>query len=672
MKRTRTTGAALLVCALPLLLTGCLEDIIRSMVHIPSVDGEVFVTDWGVDVDGLEPDKLTLLGVQPDHGPFIGGTKVVITGAGFGKGTSVRFGGRAVQPNQLTLLSPMFLEVVTPAGEVGPADVSVSRGKQTVRLQGAFTYNAVYLDPDSGPTAGSTLVTIHGKDTAFAAGMTLTLGGAPMTELQVLSATSARAKTPAGSTGPAALVLRAPGGARETHAAVYTYYDAANPRNGGLGGGAIQGSLTVTVLDMQTRVAVAGAQVVLAKERALNRSAQTDLKGTAVFSRKGLRGPVSVTVGKAGYETTSVVSFDARELTVLLLPIPNPQPGPVGPGAVPGYIQGHLVFGGPTGMGTPAWKLVPEPKEGQVKRAYVYTTTRYLSWGPPALGAGDTGEGTDDGATAWPFTLYSWTGAMAVYAIAGLYNKGTGAFDPYAMGITRGVAVGPGESVQVDVHVQIPLTEQVTVRLDAPPAGVNRHQVTLAIDLGADGLIMRPDLLASGDGIVQELPFGRLPRFNYKGLTDASYTVEVRLDAAPAGLPLVMATEQLTQPTGGVLAVRAFVGPPLQLQPPPGGTLQGNTLSWGVTGASPNLAISRLKRSDGTPVWRVIGPGTAAVIRLPDPATSGLPAWPAGQMGWTQYLAYLPAFSFDQFTYAHTSSSYWSRWSTDAFSFKVP
>jgi len=649
---------------------GCIEDIIRSKIPVFSDDLGTFAPEAGLPTDGLATEKLTIIGVKPEHGPYVGGTTVVITGSGFTKQTIVRFGGKGVQPNQFTLLSPMFLKVITPAGAVGPADVQVSLDQQTSILEKGFHYDRVYLDPDSGPTAGSTLVTIRGKETLFKKGMALSLGGQAMTGVEVLSPTSMRAKTPAGATGLVDLVISGP---KETYKEAYTYYNAANPKSGGLGGGPLKGTLTVTVLNWLTRATVSDAKVVLQKERSLTLTNTTNIAGAAVFSQKDLLGPVSVTVGKQGYETSTLLSFDARDLTIFLMPIPKPKPGPYGPGQRPGYIQGHLLFGGATGVGNPQWKLVPEPKTNQIKRTYIYTSLPYMSWGPPSLGSGDYVDFTSGGATAWPFTLYTYTGALAVFAFAGIYDKSTGTFEPYAMGITRGVAVGPGEVVDADIHVTIPLTQKVAVRLKQLPAGVNHHQVTLAIDLGADGLIMRQDLQVTGDGTLQQKTFGRLPSFSHQGLFDATYTVEVLLDTVTEeGLPLSMATERLRLPKDGVIEVDRFVGPPLQVKPRAGGSLQGNTLSWKSSGHPPNMAVTLVQMTDETPVWRIIGPGVIAQAKLPDPKSFGLPGWPKGPAAWSQWLVYLPGFSFNNYSYTHLSSRYWSRYSYNEFSFKVP
>jgi len=674
MERIAPFSRALPLALVVLLSGGCLDNIVASIIEVPGSDGSAWNPDGGsgLDADGMGQVKtLSVLWVKPSHGPFVGGTAVVISGTGFAGKMRVTLGGKAVQSTQITLLSPLAIKVVTPAGTPGAAEVKVTRGNDAATLSAGFVYDSLYLDPASGSTAGSTLITLQSRGVVFAPGTTATLGGKAITELARLSASSVRGKTPPGVQGPADLALTT-GGHTVKVVGAFTYYDAANPRLGGLGGGPLKGTLTVTVLNRLSRTPVPGARVVLQKGRDLTLAATTNSAGAKVFSRVGLTGPVTLTASRERFETTTLRAFNARDVTILLLPIPRPQPGPMPPGTLAGAIRGHVVFGGATGLGTTEWKLVPEPKKGQQKRVYVYTTTPSISWGPPYAGSGATIDFSRGGSTAWPFTLYSRTGSLAVYAVAGLYTLATARFEPYAMGITRGVVVGPGEVAKVDVRVTIPLTEKVTVKLKDIPSGVTRHELRLAVDLGAEGLILRQDNEVKGDGIITRHAFGRLPAFNHKGLTDATYAVEAVMDTgAKSGVPLSCADLSLVMPKNGVIQVGAFMGLPRQVKPARGGMLQGNTLAWSHSGTAPTLAITVIKTLDKVPVWRVISPGTVTLAKLPDPATLGLRAWPTGKLVWAQYLARLPGVSFDHFNYSHLSSRYWDRWSYDLFSFEV-
>ena len=668
--------AALALVSVMALCGGCIEDIVRARIPVPGNDmgGYNPEAGIGVDADGLvQQTQLKVLRIKPDHGTFAGGNQAVITGTGFAKGMSIKVGKNLVQPTDITLLSPIAVQVVMPPGDVGQSDVEVTRGSDKATLAKGYRYDPLRLDPSSGPTVGGTLVTVYSRGLTFAKGMTATLGAKPMTQLDVLSTSAFRAVAPAGSTGPATLKLSLASGDVTINEA-YTYYLSVNPRSGGLGGGKIKGTLTVTVLNRLDRSPLPTARVVVQKERSVSLSAVTGLSGAAVFTRVGLTGPLSVTAGLKGFETSSIVSFNARDVTIFLLPRPQPQAGSVGVGTYSGVVRGNVVFGGATGIGSGKWQLVPEPKKDQVKRVYVYTTSPSLAWGPPYAGSGATIDFDDSGARAWPFVLYAYPGSLAIYAIAGLYHKTRGTFEPYAMGITRGISVGPGEGADADIWVTIPLDQKVKLSLKNLPQGVAHHRFRLALDLGADGLIMRDDHEVDADGLVSAHTFARLPALNHKGLLDATYTVEVRLDSGESdSLPQTVATLTMAQPKDGVLTVDNFVGVPRQVRPVSGAAMQGNTLAWSSgSGATPNLALTYITLADDTPVWRVYSPGTVTRVKLPDPSAFGLPAWPRASLVWTQYLARLPSFSFDNFNYSHASGRYWDRWSQDRFTISGP
>ena len=674
MKLGRPLAKSLVLIVCLALMPGCVEDLIKAFYPVSPTDGEVPYPDGAIGFDGKIPHKLTLKLIKPAHGPFAGGTEVVLSGSGFTKKAKIRIGGTTLATTAIKLQSPVSIKVTTPPGKLGPADVEVIQGAENASLEGGFNYDPVYFDPDSGPAAGGTLVTLHGKDTAFKEGIKLMLGGKALSDVEVVSSSVLRARTPSGSAGPVELTMGSAGGDKTIQAA-YTYYQSANQKTGGMGGGKLAGTLTVDVLDWLYRSPVSGARVVVQKGRSFTLSGTTGATGNKVFSSSQLTGPISVSVGKKGYESTSLISFDARDVTVFLLPIPNPQPGPLPPGQSAGLIRGHLLFGGVTGVGSPKWKLVPEPKgANQVKRAYVFTSVPRIAWGPPSYGSGAMVDyDKKESSTAWPFSMYARTGGMAIWAVAGIYDKATAKFEPYAMGVTRGLVVGPGDTVKADIWITIPLTEKVTVKLQDVPSEVTRYQIRHAIDLGADGLLMRMDQEAKGDGVPASWTFGRLPTFVHQGLLDATHTVDVMLDTGNASqLPMTRATERLVQPKAGQILVDKFLGVPRQLVPVKGQALQGNTIQWTSSGAAPTLAVTIIRKTDETPVWRIISAGTVSAVKLPDPKLFGLPPWPSAPVVWLQYLAYLPGVSFDNYTYYHLSSNYWKRWSYDEFSFKGP
>src|SRR5258708_6924004 len=91
--------------------------------------GGFTLDDTAVEADGPigidEGPPYAVLGVQPSHGPFMGGTRVEMRGRGFSSKTKVRFGATDVPAADVTARDPEHVKVVTPAGEPGLVDVQV-------------------------------------------------------------------------------------------------------------------------------------------------------------------------------------------------------------------------------------------------------------------------------------------------------------------------------------------------------------------------------------------------------------------------------------------------------------------------------------------------------------------------------------------------------------------
>jgi photosystem II stability/assembly factor-like uncharacterized protein len=86
-------------------------------------------------------DAPQVTGITSRVAPGNGGTEVFLTGARFGEGARVRFGG--VEATDLQRIGPSLVSVVTPPHAAGPVEVSVENPDgSSGRLIGAFTYLA--------------------------------------------------------------------------------------------------------------------------------------------------------------------------------------------------------------------------------------------------------------------------------------------------------------------------------------------------------------------------------------------------------------------------------------------------------------------------------------------------------------------------------------------------
>jgi len=132
---------------------------------------------------------LAVHAVAPDRGPAAGGLPLTILGAGFLAGeTTVRFGAAAAA--SVTVRGPGALEAVTPALPLGTYALEVTTPLGAVTLPGAFTITdapiLTSIEPAEGPLTGAA-VTVRGV--GLGAGIAVSVGGAPLQGLTVVSAT---------------------------------------------------------------------------------------------------------------------------------------------------------------------------------------------------------------------------------------------------------------------------------------------------------------------------------------------------------------------------------------------------------------------------------------------------------------------------------------------------
>ena len=144
-----------------------------------------------VDVDVINPDgQRTLLirayeycmppvltGVEPDHGPETGATRVTLLGADLRPEAEVRIG--ASRP-RVDYRGPSRIDLELSAHPAGTYDVElVNPDGQEARLEAAFRYEArpkiERVVPDHGPHSATTRIAIDGE--GFRAGCVVYLGG---------------------------------------------------------------------------------------------------------------------------------------------------------------------------------------------------------------------------------------------------------------------------------------------------------------------------------------------------------------------------------------------------------------------------------------------------------------------------------------------------------------
>lgn len=181
--------------------------------------GKVYLATFSnqLVVYGLNPaapnTAPTIASVSPNSGGTSGGTAVTIMGTNFVSGATVTFGGIAA-PN-VTVVNSAAIAATTPAHAAGSVDVAVTNpNAESGTLNNGFSFLSVSaptvasVSPNSGPTGGSTNVTITG--TNFVSGATVTFGGAAATNVVVVTSTSITATTPAHAAGAVSVSVTNP------------------------------------------------------------------------------------------------------------------------------------------------------------------------------------------------------------------------------------------------------------------------------------------------------------------------------------------------------------------------------------------------------------------------------------------------------------------------------
>ena len=646
--------------------------------------------------DAGAPDANASFALQytdPDHGPYTGGTITTIRGTGFDASDAVTVGGRVA--TDLKLLDPRHLQITTPPGDPGTQAIVVTRGDGTTASRAdAFTYTQIAVAPPSGSVAGGTFVTITGLGTDFDASTAVTFDGVPATNVAVSGPTELTCTTPPGTPGDATVIVATTSNVYRADAG-YSYYATGDPYAGGLSGGPIHGTLNVVVLDSYTDNGVPNAFVAIGDPATTPWKGYTDFLGQITFSDPSLHGPVNVITAPDGYEVGTFDCFDATNLTMFVDPqVPPMAQGPPGVGQNQGMIQGAIVFGDETGLGSPYWDLVPEPTSPtQVKRAYVTTAAGSLFGGPP-LATTPIDYHFDQTKLSWPFQITTTPGTLAVVAIAGIYDSakdpdGTNpgaAFTPYAMGVARNILVGPDQTLTgIDVVIDIPLDAAMHVDLvDPPPLGTDpsgptQLQIQATVDLGGEGAI---EIGAHGLGPPPggdwpgtfTLPAGatgvtiqNAPSLE-REIADGAYSFVASANTnggSPMSGRIVRRQKNVSQP----VEIAGFVGIPRFADPPENGTASGRRAVFAPEHqtAAPTFHLHYLSDSQGTPMWRGVSCGAETDVEFPDLSSIGRVFPPTDTpLYWSVWSILATTNDFNQYTYRWNGSYYWTAYANQA------
>jgi hypothetical protein len=145
-----------------------------------------------------------IMKIKPNSGPVDGGTSVVITGTNLAGTSGVDFG--AVEATSFHVNSATSVTAIAPPQAAGVVDISVTTlgGTSAVTTKDRYKYTPTIteLEPNTGSTAGGTLVTVRG--TGFEPGTSATLfkfGTSKGTGVDCTSSTECTVMAPAHAAG---------------------------------------------------------------------------------------------------------------------------------------------------------------------------------------------------------------------------------------------------------------------------------------------------------------------------------------------------------------------------------------------------------------------------------------------------------------------------------------
>lgn len=280
-----------------------------------------------------------VLSIEPSRGPAGGGTDVTIKGRGLLAlaVNGVQIGGVAAT-NQ-NRVSDTTVTATTAAAPAGPGNISIqnSAGDAAAVLANGFTFvvtpTVTRVEPDGGP--GRVQVTIHGTD--FEEGATVTFGGREATEVEVVSTTAIRCRTPIHPRQAADVVVRNPDGDPGTLNGGYTFRAfRVEPSRGPVAGGTHvvihrwfppedtpdvsfdDDDATVNTLDPLdvTIPAHAAGQVDVSVD---DSTLQNAFEYAAIWKVEPSAGPAGTTVDVygAGFDHTTAVALDGNNAVVV-------------------------------------------------------------------------------------------------------------------------------------------------------------------------------------------------------------------------------------------------------------------------------------------------------------------------------------------------------------------
>ncbi len=639
-----------------------------------------------VSPDALEIAPHAVLGIDPPHGPFAGGTLVMIRGNGFESNARVWFGDVEVPRASVTPVDPQRIQVVTPAGSTGAVDITVQNGKAESTagtLKGGYTYDRFFATPDSGPTSGGTIITLVGDSTSWDEDTEVEIDRKPCTNLSILSRSKLACTTPPSDAGAKVLSVLS-GAVREDVLDGFTYGNSDNGFRGGLSGQPLVDQLTVLAFDNVEGQSLPGVSVLLGEDVDSGEVKRTDKNGVVTFS--GELGPKrSITLAMKCFQPITFYDVPVDHLTAYLDPVLSPACGKFGElppgGGTPGIgagVSGEVVWAPDGELKRRGWSNVPQPAvETEKAVAYVFRLAGAADETFRLPSAGSAITRASEGAVGYKFYQSTSPGNFTLYTLAGLEDdsKSPRTFTAYAMGILRGVAVKPGKtSDDVYIQVDVPLDHALTLTLDPPvpgERGPDRIRASVAIQIQDQGFALLPNGISE-----RSLPGAN--SFSFVGvpplvgtLAGTKYVLGARaVTGAAAAPPLSVIGTYSATSSSEPLNLGGFVPLPVLTSPPKNTKWDMSSLSLEqkIGGKNVDLTVVRINAGAGLYTWTLVAPGPQSQLTLPNLVKlSPEGALPGGSLSIEASLAHIDGFDYGSLRYRQLAPRGWNAYATDTF-----
>lgn len=629
----------------------------------------------------------SVLGVEPPHGPWIGGQLATIRGTGFSSLARVWIGGVEIPAGDVLAVDPARVQVTVPPGSPGAQSVAVQNGDDAstrAELAGGYTYDDFFAEPNSGPTSGGTRITLRGSATTWSVGTQVLVDLKPCTDVDVKSATELQCSVPATTQGSKAIRVTTPDAVAVDVLDAFVYGDTSNGFRGGLSGNTLSNELKVIVLNDYTGAAVADAQVFAGSSLGSALNVATNSQGVAVIQATDLGPKRSVTIAKKCYQPISFVDVPVDTVTAYLTPVlsvdcidDGDPPSVGGGGSFAATVRGELVFPGGREFQKADWTNVPTPQsadEQQVAYLFRFATDATREFVLPSQGTQITPESPGD--TGYAFSSSTSAGNLSFYALAGIENRTLNPplFTAYSMGVLRGISTEPGQEVSnLYIPMDIPLDHALAVDLSGPaptPKGPDRVRTSVAIRVGNEGYALLPagtrtELLPVSGGFnvvgVPPLAGDLLGSAYVAGARAFSGTV----DSTPRSVLALKGQTSSATP----IALNGFVEIPLLTAPAANSAWNGTELEfdWAPGGARVDLVVVEITGNSGLLEWTIAIPAPAKSAQLPD--ISSLPdlGFKPGPITLSVSAAQIENFDYGSLVYRQLATRGWNAYATDVF-----